>query len=166
VKIRLPACGDIPHLASFGPVAFQESRFAGSGYDSTKVEAKLLELVRRRPTSQCFLVAESADGQMAGVLIGCIEKLFFNDEYSARCLIVFVTPAFRGSSAAVKLILAFKRWAENRRAVDLCIGIAGGVHPARTDRFLKKLGFRLDGGNYSVDLRQSSTDRRVIESKR
>lgn len=53
---------------------------------------------------------------------------------------------------AIKLMMAFRKWAENRKAAELVVGVTSGEDIERTDRFLKKIGFRLTGGNYAMPL--------------
>ena len=68
-------------------------------------------------------------------------------------MFLFVDPTERGGLTAVKLVLAFRKWALNREAVELYIGVAGGVLMERTGQFLQRLGLRPTGGNYSLWLR-------------
>jgi hypothetical protein len=52
--------------------------------------------------------------------------------------------------AALKLLTAFKKWAENRGAFEISAGVNSGTDLDRMDRFLRKLGFQHTGGNYSL----------------
>jgi len=56
------------------------------------------------------------------------------------------------SGAGLKLLVAFRKWAENRGVFELSVGINSGVELEKMDRFLKKLGFRQTGGNYALSL--------------
>ena len=42
--------------------------------------------------------------------------------------------------------------AENRGAYELAVGINSGTDLGKMDSFLRKLGFELTGGNYSMGL--------------
>lgn len=44
----------------------------------------------------------------------------------------------------------FKKWAENRGAYELSTGVNSGTDPKRLDGFLRKLGFKCTGGNYTM----------------
>ncbi len=48
--------------------------------------------------------------------------------------------------------LLFRKWAENRDAVELNAGVNSGVDLDRMDKFFRRLGFRMTGGNYALDL--------------
>ncbi len=63
-----------------------------------------------------------------------------------------VLPEKRMSGAGLKLLAAFRKWAESRGVFELSVGINSGTDIGRMDRFLKRLGFRLTGGKYSYML--------------
>ena len=62
----------------------------------------------------------------------------------------YVHPAARGTTAAVKLIYAFREWAVARGVREVQFSVRSGKDIARTDRLMKRLGFNLIGGNYSL----------------
>ena len=100
-------------------------------------------------TGNCAIVARNHEGRLVGYLAGTIEEYFFSRARVASSVFLFVDPRERGGLAAVKLVLAFRRWAQNRDAAELYIGIASGVTTDRTGRFLQRLGMKHTGGNYS-----------------
>ena len=51
------------------------------------------------------------------------------------------------------LLTAFRKWTENRGAVELSAGGNSGVEMSRMDKFLRRLGFRQTGGNYALSLK-------------
>lgn len=61
------------------------------------------------------------------------------------------------SGAGLRLMSAFRTWAENRGAVELSAGVNSGAHIDKTDKFLRRLGFVQTGGNYALALNQSNT---------
>ena len=60
------------------------------------------------------------------------------------------------SGAALRLLMAFRKWAENRGVFELSAGVNSGAHIERTDRFLRRLGFVQTGGNYALRLAPSA----------
>lgn len=66
---------------------------------------------------------------------------------AATVQLIYVHPKARGGSAAVKLLRALRRWATEAGAADLHINNTTAIDAARTDRFLRKMGFRQTGGN-------------------
>ncbi len=102
---------------------------------------------RVRKPEQCVLQAE-LKGEMIGGLTGQVARHFHCPALGASLLGVYVLPEHRGSLAAVKLFHGFRRWARDRGAVRIYAGVTSGIDIARTDRLLKRLGFRMTGGNY------------------
>jgi hypothetical protein len=59
--------------------------------------------------------------------------------------------ATRGGTAAVKLLRALRRWAAQAGADDLHLNVTTAIELVKTDRFLRKMGFRQTGGNYVLE---------------
>ncbi|WP_157727586.1 hypothetical protein [Stappia sp. ES.058] len=53
-----------------------------------------------------------------------------------------------GGRAALKLVEAVRQWARERACKHLLVHATGGIAPARTDRFFRRCGFKVVGGNY------------------
>ena len=102
-------------------------------------------------SDQCVLQAELG-GKLVGGLTGQIAPHFHCPALGASLLGVYVLPEHRGSLAAIKLLHGFKRWARRNGAVRVYAGVTSGIDIARTDRLLKRLGFRPRGGNYELAL--------------
>ena len=109
--------------------------------------SRMIEREMERPAETCLLMAERR-GRLAGVLMGQAAPHHYSPSVGATLVFFYVAPEHRGSEAAVKLLHGFRRWARNRGAARLYVGVTSGIDPARTDRLLKRLGFRLRGGNY------------------
>ncbi len=151
--IRNAKLTDIPRLIDLGYAIHAESKF------STLNSRRQRQMCIR---DSCCFVAEDTDGQLIGVFIGCVEEYFFSRSLMAHSILIYVHPKWRGSSAAVKFIHAFRKWALNRKALELCVGVASGVTIGRTDRFLRRLGFKVTGGNYSMVLEEKEGRERRI----
>ncbi|MDP1905910.1 MAG: GNAT family N-acetyltransferase [Pseudomonadota bacterium] len=152
MKIRYATRNDIPAMLELGRGIHAESRFADMPYDEAKLREGLGELIhlQEQAGSHCFLVAESGDARIVGGFIGALETYFFTRATSANSILIWVDPAWRGSSAAMRMIDAFRRWAAQRQASEVCLLVASGVTIKRTDRFFRRLGFVQTGGNYSM----------------
>ena len=103
--------------------------------------------------THCFFVAEDSSGQPVGGLIGCVEKHFFSDHLVASVIHYDVLPEKRMGGAGLKLLTAFRKWAENRGVAELSAGVNSGVELDKMDRFLRRIGFRQTGGNYSLSIK-------------
>jgi GNAT superfamily N-acetyltransferase len=156
MSIRFATAEDIPTLVDIGRVYQQESRFKRYRYNPEKLRLNLENLVANTSGSHCFFVADNAKREPYALLIGCIETYFFSDEPVAQSILFWVHPEHRGGSAAVKLMQAFRKWAMNRNAFEVAIGVNSAVHIDKADQFFRKLGFQITGGNYSLNLSAST----------
>lgn len=153
MKIRLAGADDVPTVIALGRRMIDESRFQDYGLNGAKASVAIEKMVRNPKHSAVFL-AERSDGTIAGMLGGYVVDLFFCDAVVAQDRFFFVAPEARGSSAALKLLLAFRRWAEARQVSELNINMSVGVEMERFNRMMGKLGFRCCGSNFSLELRK------------
>src|SRR3990167_2586350 len=150
MQIRSAQLDDVPHLVEMGRRYHQFTRFRTFDYNAQKVAKTLAAVVQQKTGTHCFFVAQRDDGSLVGGLIGCIEAHIFSDQPVATLVHYDVDPESRMSGAGYRLLLAFKKWAENRKAVEINAGVNSGVDLQKMDRFLRKLGFDLMGGNYCL----------------
>lgn len=152
MKIRFAQLEDVPKLVEMGRRYHQLTRFRKFDYDAKKVEQTLSAVIQHKTGTHCFFVAQRDDGSLVGGLIGCIESHIFSDQPVATLIHYDVDPESRMSGAGYRLLLAFRKWAENRAAIEINAGVNSGVELQKMDRFLRKLGFELTGGNYSLKI--------------
>lgn len=84
--------------------------------------------------------------------IGCVERHFFSGRFVASVIHYSVLPEKRMGGAGLRLLMAFRKWAENRGAFEINAGVNSGTDLDKLDGFLRRLGFKLTGGNYSLAL--------------
>lgn len=143
-------------MITIGCQAHAESRYAAMPYAQAKLEQNLKGLFAlQEQGTHCVLLAQNSQEQIVGGLIGAIEEPFFTQIKCASTILIWVDPKYRGTSAALKLLNAFKQWAQRSGAQEVCIVVASGVSIAKTDRFLTRMGFRQTGGNYAMALQES-----------
>jgi GNAT superfamily N-acetyltransferase len=157
MKIYLSELKDVDDLMALGRRMHQESRFKVYPMNEAKTRASMEKLVSN-PLAGCILLARNEAGAAVGMLAGYVVDYFFSDALVAQDSYFFVAPEHRGSSAALKLLIAFRRWAENRNASELCINMSVDVDQERFNRFMAHLGFRNCGSNFMTPLtyRQSA----------
>lgn len=152
MKIRFATLDDIPAFLELAPLLRANTRFRSYDYNPELVAANFRAAIENPQGRHCFFVADSADGKPVGFLIGCVEKHFFSDQLVASVIQYNLLPERRMGGAGLKLLTAFKKWAENRGAFELAVGINSGTDLQQMDSFLRKLGFQMTGGNYSMIL--------------
>ncbi len=116
-------------------------------------EGMVRRFYERRVAKQdhCVLHAE-LNGKMIGGLTGVVARHFHSPALAASVVGFYVAPEHRGSVAVVKMLHGFRRWARTNGAVRMYLSVTSGIGIARTDRMLKRLGFRPKGGNYELAL--------------
>jgi GNAT superfamily N-acetyltransferase len=98
------------------------------------------------------LVAEHSQAGVVGFLAGYVIDYFFSDVRVAQDQCFYVSPKYRGSPAAVKLLVAFRQWAVNRNASELCINMSVDIDRQRFEKFMTHLKFKSAGSNFYLPL--------------
>lgn len=153
MKLRPATHDDIPMLIELGRRLHAETRFSKFRFDPDRVKENLDAVLRDMRGVYCFLVAEDSVGYVVGGLLGNIERHLFSDQPIATLIEYGVLPEKRMSGGGYRLLLAFRIWAEKRGACELNLGVNSGIALDRTDRFFRRLGFQVTGGNYSLPLK-------------
>jgi len=93
--------------------------------------------------------AIAMDGEEpVGMLMGQLAHYDWAPVMFAYNLIWYVKPARRGSMTAFRLLRMFERWAKEKGAVHVAIGLASGVRTKKTGKALSRAGYRHMGGNF------------------
>ena len=147
MRVRLATASDEEALLEMGRCMHAESRFSRYPLDHTKLR-KLIELSLTDGKVHCILVAQNLHGQLTGMLGGHVQNMFFTDALIAQDKFFYVLPESRGTSAALKLLMAFQRWALNRRVQEININMSVAIDMERFDKFMRHTGFVRCGSNY------------------
>jgi len=148
--IREPRGADIATVMALSLDMKEESPvFRDSSYVADKHFAWLRGL---QENENQFFVVDEVDGEIAGFFVGGISSYFFNYEQFAEDYTVYVSPKFRSTGVAVRLIKAFERWAEERGAIRTYLGTNVGIRSERFVKFLKALGYGGEGAILYKDL--------------
>lgn len=151
MKIRFATLNDMETVLEISRALFMESRFNRYTFDASKtIEA--IDMMTRNPGSSCILLAERSSGEIAGLLAGYATEYFFCEGVVVQDRWFYVLPEYRGSAAAVKLLLAFRQWAEVRKADELCINMSVGIDMKRFNKLMTHMGFQCSGSNFSLPM--------------
>lgn len=156
MKIRAATLGDVSTVLDLGERMVEESRFRPYGLNREKT-GKTVESLIMQTDQAVVLLAERSDSKVVGMLAGYVVDYFFCNALVAQDKFFFVAPEARGSSAAVKLLLGFRSWAERRQAHELNINMSVGINMERFNQMLPKLGFRCCGSNFSLPLKPGAS---------
>jgi GNAT superfamily N-acetyltransferase len=92
------------------------------------------------------------DGIVYGGFLGVVSPTFFCPEKIAKDQGWWVKPRYRGSSAAIRLLRDFERWAREKGARKVMIGQTGVENIEKTTRLFKHCGYEVCGYNTVKDL--------------
>jgi GNAT superfamily N-acetyltransferase len=150
-NIRFATPADIPALIEMGRTAHAESIQAHFSFKPERLVQQLRACIDPPNPRYCLFVAER-EGQLVGAIWGFVDQHYFSDARVATELMFYVRADYRGSPIAVRLITAYRRWAENRGVQEIMICMTTGHDIEKFDRFLKRAGFTHVGGNYRIQV--------------
>ncbi len=146
ITVRRAAPADIERLAELGTRMHGEGAFAFLPFDLAKVRRFAADYCGAAP-NRCGLVAERG-GRIIGMFAGHLSEYFFCREKIACDMLLYVEPEARGSSAAARLVAAFRAWARAQGAREICLATSNNIEPEVTGRFYQTLGFTRTGSIY------------------
>lgn len=141
MEIRKATIDDLPELIRLGRAMHEESpRFRDWAFADEKAAALAQNIVGGAGLA---LVAVK-DGEVIGMLASVVAEHFFSYAPYAADLVVYVTPAHRGSSACYRMV---RQWDQacSEVVVESVLGISTDVAPERTRKLYEKLGYKLSG---------------------
>lgn len=147
MKIRLAQASDEAALLHMARCMHQESRFANYRLQEDKLKTVVADTLKDTQ-GRCLLLACSPSSGVVGMLGGYVLPLFFTEALIAQDQFFYVLSQHRGSSAAMKLLLAFERWAVNRQVAEININMSVAIDMARFDRFMGRAGYMPCGTNH------------------
>lgn len=150
VTVRLVTRDDYSRLWPLIQAMHQESALRDYPIDLTKV-ISIGDRAREKPGNFAALMAERS-GEPVGFLAGSVNTLFFSSVLVGTVMGWYVPAHLRGSLIGIRLIEGFRRWAIKRGAREIQVHITTGIQMARSDKFLRSLGFIQTGGNYALPL--------------
>ena len=165
MKIRFASLKDVPAVMALGQAMMAESRFNHYNFNADKTRDLIKHMLTRQPATDCILLAENNQGALVGMLAGYMVDFFFCDGNVVQDRVYYVLPEHRGSSAAFKLILAFRRWAESKQAGELSINMSVAIDMPRFNKLMNHLGFSCCGSNFAMTLKYANkTNNNTIDS--
>ena len=131
-------------------MAHGESNYAHLPLDAEGLRRQIDHDINATNTNGIILAERAgSDGgsDIVGLLSAVAGKLSFAHVISCSALIFFIQPDARNSRAAMMLLKAFQKWAENRRAYEIAIHVTmGRDDDARVSVLLNRYGFASTGG--------------------
>lgn len=132
---------DIPVLMTLAHAMHGASDFAPIPIEDDMLRA-FLKIAITEP-NYCVFLGVFQD-KVVGAFIGCISPFMFSTAKKANDLSLFILPEYRGSSLALRLIREYEKWAKERDAVRIYLGVSTGEDKAC--EFYGKIGYNNVGG--------------------
>lgn len=149
--MRSATLADVDALVPLCEALHAEGAYRELRFEHDRVRHTLTHAIAHAP-HRCVLVAQR-DEELVGLLAGHLETYLCSSERFACDTAFYVRPSRRNGVAARALVAAFRRWADERGARELCMGVSSGIHPERTGRFLGTLGLVPAGSLFKQRLR-------------
>ncbi|MDD4950701.1 hypothetical protein [Sulfuricurvum sp.] len=151
MTIRFATIEDISDILDLGEKMVEESRFRSFGLNREKMGKVLESMISE--TTQSVIIVAVIDNKIIGGLGGYAIDFFFCDVKIAQDRFFYIRSESRGSPAAIKILLAFRKWAEQHNAHELNINMSVAIEIERFNQMMGKLGFQCCGSNFSLPLK-------------
>lgn len=130
-----------------------ESRYAHLPFSEKKFVRAFSKAISHPHNTLALYV--SYNGDTVGVLNAGVGDYYLGE--GGRMVTVYVMyvsakirGTFLGGKVGLRLIRMVSDWAQAQGAEELHIHATSGIDPERTDKLLKRVGFKVYGGNYVV----------------
>lgn len=139
---------DIPWVVGLAREMHGESPiYRTYAFDPAKIEAICANALTN-PDWFCAVI-EADDARVVGFVAAiCVPSLFGHDRF-VEDFGLYVTPLFRGTSAALRLLGLLESWARGIGARQVRLGVTTGTNPEAVERFLLRVGYGLSGRLYT-----------------
>jgi len=157
-KLNLRLAEQADDLAALQPLLAEfhdESHFAGVPLSMEKIGAMFDEALAR-PDRFGVMIADYAETPIG--FLYCFAGEYFGGHTALVTTIhsYYVSRRHRrsvlGARAATRLLKGAIRWSEQRQVREVILHVTSGIEIDRTDRFVRKAGFRMFGANYALRL--------------
>jgi len=136
---------DVGVCTVLGMQLHQEGYFSDLDFDKNKMFSVWQQIEQ---DNFCGFVAVDKNGDIAGLFVGLVCEHWFGKDLLASDLTLYVTPFYRGTSAAMRLLKAYEKWAKAKGAKVISLGVSTGITAERTGKFYERMGFNDVGKFY------------------
>lgn len=139
--IRPATHADVEQMVQLGALMHQESRFNVLAYAPDKVA----HLIRSMIDDEQFVAVADVDGEIIGGFLGVAVEHWASRDLVASDYTLFIAPERRGSTIPLRLIRAFRSWAQAKGCKMISAGISTGVAVEKTAALYQAAGFERIG---------------------
>ena len=144
IVYRHTEAADIPLMVELGAKMHEESAFKRLDYDKKKCFDLTVRYISN-PEKYFSYCAYEGD-ELIGMIMGYLSSYYFGNDLLANDILWYVKKERRGSMTGPRLLKAFRSWAKERGASEVCMGVSTAVDVDRTHELLSRMGFEHVGG--------------------
>ncbi|WP_271273637.1 hypothetical protein [Aliamphritea hakodatensis] len=155
IRVRRVQESDFLQVRDIALENHQESCFKEVEFSDEKFR-KIFELIIERPDLHAGLIVEEG-GYIRGYLYATLGEYFIGEKslfVSVQSIYVIagIRESLAGGKVTLGLVKAIKEWGALRHADYLMFHVTSGVQIKSTDRFFRRIGLKILGGNYLLSL--------------
>ena len=114
-------------------------------FNEAKPKREIIWGIHKNPKVAIFVAVK--ENKIIGFIAGVIGPYFFSTKMRVSDIGFYVAPEYRGSRAAIKLLVQLENWAKENNIADICIGQTTAVNMEKTQQFYNRLGYKTVGFN-------------------
>jgi len=139
---------DIAPVIELGAEMHAEGAFGELDYCRDKCRQFCQRYINNPDTH--FALCAYQNDELVGMIMGNIMAYYFGNDTIASDHLWYVKQDSRGTILGVRLLNAFRSWARENNASEVCIGVSTAVDLDRTHKLLGRLGFSHVGGTFKA----------------
>ena len=137
---------DIDPMIELGAQMHAESAYRDLNYSREKCEALCIKYILNPKWFFGYCAYEG--DELIGMIMGHLVPYYFGNDLLANDILWYVRKDRRGSMVGIRLLNAFRDWAKERGASEICIGVSTALDLDRTHKLLSRMGFTHVGGTF------------------
>tara|TARA_E500000318_G_C3555862_1_gene211062 strand:+ start:484 stop:927 length:444 start_codon:yes stop_codon:yes gene_type:complete len=141
---------DVETAIELGRALHAESQFRDMPYNPDKLRALGTKVLSGN--HGYLLILAERDGVATGFILAKLDRHFFSDALAMNVLVLYVEPVARNGLSAIKLLHVAKSVGKRSRVKSIYISSTVGFGDLRFDKFMKKIGCKRVGSNYSIEV--------------
>ena len=130
-----------PAIQAMTQAMLAEGKYADQRYDADRVADYVNSFIEDEYRTRAFYIAVSSGGDVAGMFVAELGLYPFRHGLCVNEIAYYVKPQYRGSSAAIRLILRMQEWAKDRGADEFLAGITAPHDGTPAERVYERMGF-------------------------
>jgi len=141
---------NIRDVIALGQKMHQESAYADMPFDIEMAAQNIFDRIIK--SDYGFGLIAYKDTNPVGLFAGALATHYFGPAFFAHDFAWYVTPKQRGSSIAIRMLKKFEKWAKDKGALEIHLGVTTGVSPDKTAKMFERMGYKYVGKNYTLKL--------------